>query len=841
MPKATPGPETLHASEAPGAPFAGLHRKIIWSAALLVALALVTTFVSTNLVANHITRSAGEDLQARAYSLARTIDQRLRAYNSALETIAQSHSLDGDFDLPILEWEARRVGALFGGWFVLARDGDVLDVLMSTARADGTLPPPEPRTNFPELVRAEAESIRTGRPVVSDAFQGRVMRELIVTTVKPVEVKGLFQGFLYFAVNLRDITAWLEETALREGEFAAIADGTRRVIARSEQNGDFLLVGLPDWYIAFTEGRDSGIAIGPPAYGGEARLFAMQRLEAAPGWTLAISGPIPSRFSAVYLSPWPLTSAIVVLLVAGSIVGLFLGREQAKFEVTVRADMLTEVRAADARKSRLMAVLAHDLRTPLVAMLGALDMFRESTSELEQNRILQLVKTDGHGMLNLIDDVLELARLGSGEALLRPEPFAPITLLTQVGDLVRPSAAGHGTEVLVQVDEFPTMIGDVASLRRVLLNFAANAVKATRGGSIQLSANLGAASDDGYSVTFDVTDTGCGIAPEDIPRLFRDFGMLERDFPAPDGTGLGLAICRRLAAAMSGEVGVESTLGQGSRFWLRVPLPEAQEGVFADSFEPTAPSRTLAGLKVLVAEDHDVIRQLTCATLARAGMHPTEAADGEIAVKLAEAEAFDLILLDLRMSGLDGDVAAVRIRSGSGPSAGARIICVTAHQSPEIALMLSDLAFDACLRKPLDLTQLADVMEATLPPSDEDSSVDDFDAERLKQLSKIDGGALLTRTLKAFAADIEATKTELPALIAKRNIIGAGRLVHKLVGISDILGARTLSVELRKFEDLIHNEDFEGLKRSLVEVENVLRQTQGKIDHLMRSESWPPS
>jgi two-component system, cell cycle sensor histidine kinase PleC len=102
-------------------------------------------------------------------------------------------------------------------------------------------------------------------------------------------------------------------------------------------------------------------------------------------------------------------------------------------------------------------------------------------------------------------------------------------LLRQVGDLVRPSAERHGTEVVVQVDDLPMLKGDVASLRRVLLNFATNAVKATRGGSVQLSATLGSAGAEGHTVTFAVTDTGCGIAPEDMPRLFRDFGMLDRD------------------------------------------------------------------------------------------------------------------------------------------------------------------------------------------------------------------------------------------------------------------------------------------------------------------------
>ena len=832
IPKAAPSPKAQLASEIDGASRAGLRRNIIRLAALVFSLALATTSATTILVADYMTRSSAKDLQSRATALARTIDQRLKTYTSALDTIAESHSLREDFDLAIVEWEARRVGALFGGWFVLARGGDTMDILMSTALADGSVPQPEPRTNYPEVMRAEAESIRTDRPVVSDAFQGRTVGELIITTVKPVSAPSLPTGFLYFSVSLRDITSWLEESVLDDSEFAAIADGTRRVIARSQDNEDFLLAGLPEWYIGFSEGRDSGTAIGPPVEGTEERLFAMQRLEVAPGWTLAIYRPLPNRFAAIQLSPWPLLSGAMVLFLGSIIASMFLGRRQAESLAVARAAKLTEVSAADARKSRLMAVLAHDLRTPLVAMLGALDLFREGMAKPEQERLLHRLKSDGHGMLTLIDDVLELARLAAGEARLRPEPFAPSDLLTEVGDLVRPSAARYGTEVLVKVEDFPILSGDVASLRRVLLNFATNAVKATRDGGIRLSAQRGAEGKTGHSVTFEVTDTGCGIAPEDLPRLFRDFGMLERDSPTAEGTGLGLAICRRLAAAMGGEVGVESTPGKGSRFWLRVALPEAPNSVFATDRKTELLPKALVGLKVLVAEDHDIIRQLTCVELRRAGMFPTEAADGEIAVEIAEAEAFDLILMDLRMPRLDGYAAAMRIRGGGGPSAQARIICVTAHQAPEVTLLLSDLAFDASVRKPLDLAQLAEVMQGASPSSPAMVSVEDFDADRIAELREIDGGALLMRTLAAFMVDIEETRIKLKVLIATRDIFQAGRLVHRLVGLADILGAQALAAELRRFLDLIHDDDIERLERGLVGVENVMAETRLRVEKM---------
>jgi hypothetical protein len=232
MLKTGPVPISLHGTLSDQAPAIGLRRSIVVSAAIVLTLALATATATTTFVADHLTRVSGEDLQTRATALARTIDQRLRTYSAALDTIAESYSLQEQLDLSIVEWEARRVGALFDGWFVLSRGGDVMDIMMSTTHAEGSLPPPQPRTNYPEVMRAEAESIRTGGPVVSDAFLGRLVPELVITVVKPVGTRSIPSGFMYFTVTLRGITSWLEETVLAEDEFAAIADGTRRVIAR---------------------------------------------------------------------------------------------------------------------------------------------------------------------------------------------------------------------------------------------------------------------------------------------------------------------------------------------------------------------------------------------------------------------------------------------------------------------------------------------------------------------------------------------------------------------------------------------------------------------------------
>ena len=736
------------------------------------------------------------------------------------------------------------MGALFGGWFVITTTDAQIQQLMNTRTPEGTLPEPYARSSYPELTRAEEESQRLGRSVTSDAFVGRMTDELIVSTVTPITIPDAPDAILGFAVTLKDITAWLRETNLEAGDFAAIADSSRRVIARSHDNEDFILAHLPDWYIAFSEGRNSGVSVGPPVQGGAPRLFAMQRLDVAPGWTLAVSRPLPPPLSVAYRSAWPALAGLFAFLLSSGIGALVLDRSRARSEaveataaVIERERMLAEVREADTRKARLIPVLAHDLRTPMIAMLDVVALLRREKDETARHLLLTRIEDDGKGMLQLADDVLELARLGSGEARLRPAPFALHEVLNQVADTVRPQAERNGTVVDVQVEDIPALEGDVMALRRVLLNFATNAVKATQGGRIQISATHDDADSDGHTITCAVADTGCGIAEEDIPRLFRDFGMLERDGPTADGTGLGLAICRRLATAMGGEVGVESTLGEGSRFWLRLKLPQAKttDPVSVDTQKAT--TNTLAGMRVLVAEDHPVIRQVTCESLIRIGMLPTAAEDGEIAVAIAEASEFDLILMDLQMPRLDGDKAALRIRGGSGPSARARIICVTASPPPGIALKPEDFGFDACIRKPLDIGHLANFLQGTSLSASNPMPTDEFDTETLKQLRDIDGGRLLLRTLKAFSADIEATRIELTVLIARHELVAAGRMVHKLVGLSDTLGAWALSAELRRFENVIGEGDIEMLNAALKSVDALMTRTKTLVDRLAHEES----
>jgi CheY-like chemotaxis protein/HPt (histidine-containing phosphotransfer) domain-containing protein len=367
----------------------------------------------------------------------------------------------------------------------------------------------------------------------------------------------------------------------------------------------------------------------------------------------------------------------------------------------------------------------------------------------------------------------------------------------------------------------------------VLLNFATNAVKATQGGRILLSAQADPPDQAGYRVTLAVTDTGIGIADSDIPRLFQDFGMLGRNGGlAEEGTGLGLAICRRLADAMGGTVGVTSAPDQGSRFWLALTLPAAKAPA-APVPDNAGSTAILRGLRVLVADDHDTIRSLVCRGLRDSGAITTEAADGKAAVDLAQAQPFDLILMDLRMPLLDGSEAALRIRRGGGPSAGAQIIGLTARQTPATAIEYRNIAFDGWLGKPLELQKLVALLYQAAPqPENLPEMTDAFDDEKLRQLQAVDGGLLLAGALESLTEEIIEARDQIALLLAKGDGLAASRLAHKLAGACDFLGARALSARLRSFEAMARQDD--NLPRLLAELPHLVAALDLARDQIAR-------
>jgi signal transduction histidine kinase/CheY-like chemotaxis protein len=345
-----------------------------------------------------------------------------------------------------------------------------------------------------------------------------------------------------------------------------------------------------------------------------------------------------------------------------------------------------KAQAANQAKSDFLATISHEIRTPLNSILGFAALVHDDPSlSTENRRRLDLVDRAGRSLAEIVSDLLDFAKVEAGRLDLRVEPVSPAALLRDAVAIIAPAAQAKGLALSVRVettddgDETTLLALDETRLRQVLLNLLANALKFTAEGQVSARLTIGPAPGD---LRFEIADTGIGIAPDVQARLFRRFSQADSSISRSyGGAGLGLAISKALVTQMGGEIGVDSTPGEGSRFWLTL---SAQVVAPAAATE-TAPARIAAprSARVLLVDDHPMNRELGHALLTLAGCDVSTANDGAEALAAAGLGGFDLILMDVHMPGMDGLAAARAIRALPGPQASVPIIALSADALPE--------------------------------------------------------------------------------------------------------------------------------------------------------------
>lgn len=449
--------------------------------------------------------------------------------------------------------------------------------------------------------------------------------------------------------------------------------------------------------------------------------------------------------------------------------------------------------AASRARGEFLAVMSHEVRTPLNGVLGMLDALGSTSLDLRQTELMTVARKSAMALLENLNSLLDLSKLEAG--LLQPDSqtFEPRQLAAEVLALFADQAAAKGVETQLEVaPAVPRwLVGDCARIRQILQNLLSNAVKFTSHGtvSLKISASLG----DPVRLTFAVRDTGIGIPAGRREELFKRFSQLDAGyFKKFGGTGLGLSIVRELAELLGGTVEVQDNPGGGTCFLLTLPL--------ATALPPTAAApddRPLnAPLRVLVVDDNETNRMVSRLMLEDMGHQVMLAASGDEAIEAASLRRFDLILTDISMDGMDGVSMLVSLRRGAGPNRATPVVALTAGLSPEDAKRCRDAGFFRVLVKPIDKQRLHQEVHQAVRAGSLDYAL----AAGLAELGWDLGEDILRNLRAALARDIRKWRAVLDAGLAAGEPEKLRAALHGLKGACSTLRLGELEAELRNLE-----------------------------------------
>jgi len=426
---------------------------------------------------------------------------------------------------------------------------------------------------------------------------------------------------------------------------------------------------------------------------------------------LRTSPETPLDFSLVGL----LTLAAFVIVGAGRVQMNRIRREEFLHVERERQinQTLTEAKdaaeAASRAKASFLAMMSHEIRTPMNGILGMAGLLEGCGLDAEAQVYARTIAQSSESLLGILDSILDFTRLDAGKLELAPDLLELPPLIEAVAGLMEAGARKKGLFLAVAIDpQVPRwLLADALRLRQILLNLLGNAVKFTESGGVSLHVTAQAMEDGVAHISFSVKDSGPGITPEALPRLFQEFTQADSSISRRfGGSGLGLSICQRLAALMGGVITAESQIGQGSLFTFAAPFPAAE----APMTDGSTPQPMAAPSRILVAEDEPTNRTVISVLLRRAGHRVQLAEDGEAAVQAASAGDCDLILMDMRMPGVDGLEATRRIRALQGSAGSVPIIALTANAMAEDREACLEAGMDDYLAKPISPTRLQSLL-----------------------------------------------------------------------------------------------------------------------------------
>jgi len=480
----------------------------------------------------------------------------------------------------------------------------------------------------------------------------------------------------------------------------------------------------------------------------------------------------------------------------------------------------------DKAKSQFLAVMSHEMRTPLAGIIGVMDLLKTTKLSKKQDHYVQIATSSGEVMLEHINEALDITRIEGGAFELSPQEFNLPDLARSLVEVLKPLANEKELSLELQIDDNikAYFLGDSHRIRQILTNLLGNSIKFTDEGSIQFVISCSHEADVSR-LKFTITDTGLGIAPENHEKIFEDFVAISSgDERQSRGDGLGLSISRKIARQMGGDIIVESNINEGATFILNLPLKQVAK---TDVVEPKAldiPIENFKKINVLVVEDSTTNREVLCDMLEGMGHNVSSATNGLETLDLAKKQIFDIIFMDINMPIIGGIEATHKIRSGGGLNSKTYIAGLTAHGSDEFGVEAKEAGMDCYITKPIRLAALRKIISDVIS----DSSFETIGelSPVLMELFETLGREKALGVGWVFFEELEQFIKQCDQDFFRKDNNALAEAVHKLKGASAMFGQDLLEKQLAQLEVDARKDAIKDLTDRIRSLEGIAKQSE---------------